>query len=294
MTADPLTSADAANDGWNVERTAAAEPVATAGPTEPPTVAPPVVAETSTVLRPVVPDAPEVVRPPVVDAPTLVRRVVLDAPTVIQPAVDAPTVVQQTAFDAPTVVQPTVRDAVTVVVPGDSPTTVMTAVPQPPPVFVDPSGRRRSRLRWIGYALGLVGLLYTGLVVASFAGGPVNADTVLPFVEPTRRPWQPPPAPSIPAVEAPPSTAAPRITGGGVPRPQTTPARAARTATSVPVPPSRAASSPPASPASPASPRPSRSTAPATTPSVEPPTAVPASPSVVPSNDADEAAPADD
>ncbi|TCB97693.1 hypothetical protein E0H26_12395 [Micromonospora zingiberis] len=185
------------------------------------------------------------------------RRVV-DAPTVVQPATAAPTV-QPATVDAPTVLM----------VRGDSPTSVIAAIPSPPPVFVDPSGRRRSRLRWIAYGLGLAGALYTGLVAASFVGAPVNSETVLPFVEPTRQqqPWQPPPAPSLPAVAptsaTPTRPAAPVVSSGGTTRASATPSRAVTTV------PSRVVSSPSAEP------RPSRSTPAAPPPSIEPPSTDP-------------------
>ena len=183
-------------------------------------------------------------------------------------AVDGPTVVQQPVVGArsprPPVDAPTV-----VMVRGDSPTSVIAAIPTPPPVFVDPSGRRRSRLRWIAYGLGLAGALYTGMVAASFLGAPVKSETVLPFVEPTRQeqPWQPPPAPSLPAAGVP-SSAAPTRSAAPVAsvdtvRASTTPAQ---TAASVP---SRAPVS------SPPRPRPTRSTPVVPEPSTEPPTADP-------------------
>ncbi|WP_158566397.1 hypothetical protein [Micromonospora craterilacus] len=197
---------------------------------------------------------------PSVDALTMMLRTV-DAPTVVQPAVRA--------VDVPAVPRPAVDAPTVMMVRGDSPTTVMAAIPQLPPVFVDPSGRRRSRLRWIAYVLGLVGLLYTGLVVASFAGGPVNPETVLPFVEPTQQQWQPPPAPSQPAAEAPVARtpAAPRTTSGT--RAPSTTSRSP-SASAVPAAPSREPSS------APAEPRSTRAPAPGSTPSVEPPSSEPA------------------
>lgn len=75
--------------------------------------------------------------------------------------------------------------------PSDGPTALIAVVPQSPPVFVDPTGRRRSRLRWLAYAVGLVGLLYTGLVAVSFAGGVVDPRTVLPFVDEIEQPQRP-------------------------------------------------------------------------------------------------------
>ncbi|MEU6205192.1 hypothetical protein ABZ814_16605 [Micromonospora musae] len=78
----------------------------------------------------------------------------------------------------------------------DTPTMLMAVIPRLPPVFVDPTGRRRSRLRLVAYALGLLGLAYTGLVGASFAGASVSPGSILPFVESTKQPWQPPPIPA--------------------------------------------------------------------------------------------------
>ncbi|MEU8208363.1 hypothetical protein AB0B85_04075, partial [Micromonospora sp. NPDC049044] len=94
---------------------------------------------------------------------------------------------------------------------SDAPTELIAAAPQPPPVFVDPSGRRRSRLRWLAYAVGLLGLLYTGLVAVSFAGGVVDPRTVLPFVDEVEQPQRQrsPQAEAITVVPEP-STATPR------------------------------------------------------------------------------------
>jgi hypothetical protein len=40
------------------------------------------------------------------------------------------------------------------------------------PVFLDATGRRRAKLRWVGRALGLVALAYPLVVVASLIGAP--------------------------------------------------------------------------------------------------------------------------
>ncbi|MER7440651.1 hypothetical protein [Micromonospora avicenniae] len=100
------------------------------------------------------------------------------------------------------VVAPSVSDDTTIIITpaarrADSPTMLMAVVPRLPPVFVDPTGRRRSRLRLVAYALGALGLAYTALVGASFAGASVSPGSILPFVESTERPWQPPPIPAI-------------------------------------------------------------------------------------------------
>ncbi|WP_175441457.1 hypothetical protein [Micromonospora humi] len=83
----------------------------------------------------------------------------------------------------------------------EGPTDLIPVTPEPPPVFVDSTGRRRRRLRRLAYCAGAAGVLYTGLVGISFAGGPVTPDTVIPFVEATaedQRPASTPPTTSPP------------------------------------------------------------------------------------------------
>jgi hypothetical protein len=46
-------------------------------------------------------------------------------------------------------------------------------------VFVDRTGHRRRRLRLAGYAGGVVGLVYVGMIGVSLAGGPVEPGTLL-------------------------------------------------------------------------------------------------------------------
>lgn len=99
----------------------------------------------------------------------------------------------------------------------------MPAVPEPPPVFVDPSGRRRRRVRRLAYGVGLVGLAYTVMVGVSFAGGPVSPETVVPFVESTRQVWQPPPPLGTPT-PTPTVSASNGPVGGGLGRPSVRPA----------------------------------------------------------------------
>jgi hypothetical protein len=70
---------------------------------------------------------------------------------------------------------------------------VIPAISDPPPVFVDPSGRRHRRLQRISYSLGFVGLAYLAMVGVSFAGAPADPQSVMPVVEPRQQPWQPPP-----------------------------------------------------------------------------------------------------
>ncbi|MEU7842554.1 hypothetical protein AB0B39_16505 [Micromonospora sp. NPDC049114] len=119
--------------------------------------------------------------------------------------------------DAPTPPAAPVDESTMVIGRSDAPTALIAAVPQPPPVFVDPSGRRRSRLRWLAYAVGLFGLLYTGLVAVSFAGGMVEPHTVLPFVDEAEQPERPrsPQAEAITVVPEP-STAVPRTSAAPV------------------------------------------------------------------------------
>jgi hypothetical protein len=49
------------------------------------------------------------------------------------------------------------------------------------PIFVDATGRRGRRVRWLAYGLGAVALTYTALVGVSLAGGPVSPEALLPF-----------------------------------------------------------------------------------------------------------------
>lgn len=115
----------------------------------------------------------------------------------------------------------------------DTPTTLLPAVPEPPPVFVDPSGQRRRRLRRIAYAVGLAGLAYTAMVGVSFAGTPVSPETVLPYVEPTQQPWQPPPpGGTAPGASAPTAATGGSPAGSALPaaRTSTTPTRPTATA----------------------------------------------------------------
>ncbi|MCK1835633.1 hypothetical protein MTQ08_26250, partial [Micromonospora sp. R42004] len=78
----------------------------------------------------------------------------------------------------------------------EGPTALIPVVPESPPVFVDPSGRRRRRLRRLAYCAGAAGVVYTVMVGVSFAGGPITPDTVIPFVESTSEQRLPSPKPS--------------------------------------------------------------------------------------------------
>ncbi|MEV4981561.1 hypothetical protein, partial [Micromonospora sp. NPDC053811] len=126
--------------------------------------------------------------------PVVVPSVSDDATVIIKPVVSSsvrtPVVVPSVSDDATVIIKPAVRRV-------DSPTMLMAVVPRLPPVFVDPTGRRRSRLRLVAYALGVLGLAYTALVGASFAGASVSPGSILPFVESSEQPWQPPPIPAI-------------------------------------------------------------------------------------------------
>ncbi|MEU5905919.1 hypothetical protein ABZ780_16260 [Micromonospora sp. NPDC047467] len=159
---------------------------------------------------------------------------------------------------------------------SDSPTALIAAVRQPPPVFVDPSGRRRSRLRWLAYAAGLLGLTYTGLVGISFAGV-VEPHTVLPFVDEVKQPERPAPPPKATVADPDPSTAVPHrpastVAPTVVPTPRSVASTRPPSATRPPNatrPPSVNPAGPPASPG----PRPTGSvapTAPAPVPTQDP------------------------
>ncbi|MEU1749159.1 hypothetical protein [Micromonospora arida] len=113
-------------------------------------------------------------------------------------------------LDTPTEVRPAPLDAPTMIIGrSDNPTTLMAAVRQQSPVFVDPSGRRLSRLRLLAYVAGLLGLIYTGLVGISFAGV-VEPHTVLPFVDEVKQPERPVPQTEATLAVPDPSTAVPR------------------------------------------------------------------------------------
>ncbi|WP_220039611.1 hypothetical protein, partial [Micromonospora endophytica] len=91
----------------------------------------------------------------------------------------------------------------------EGPTQIIPVVPESPPVFVDPSGRRRRWFRRAAYFLGALGVAYTAMVGISFAGGPVRPETIIPFVEPSES-WEPPPAfPAAPATPSPSVTTEP-------------------------------------------------------------------------------------
>jgi hypothetical protein len=53
--------------------------------------------------------------------------------------------------------------------------------PEPEPVFVDTTGRRRRRLRWAGYATGTACAGYSIMLAISLMGGPVSPRTLLPL-----------------------------------------------------------------------------------------------------------------
>ncbi|WP_329108727.1 hypothetical protein OG792_08785 [Micromonospora sp. NBC_01699] len=122
----------------------------------------------------------------------------------------------------------------------ESHTVVLDAVPEPPPVFVDATGRRRRFVRYLAYGIGLLGLTYTALVGISLAGGPVNPNSVLPFADLVGRPQAPLPSPVPVAPVDAVSTAQPSDDGSPVAtdragRPSATPsgtANPARTVTS--------------------------------------------------------------
>ena len=53
-------------------------------------------------------------------------------------------------------------------------------VPEPPPVFVDPSGARRRRLRWVAYTVGLLLVLIVAVVWVSQLSGPAHPPPRVP------------------------------------------------------------------------------------------------------------------
>jgi len=65
------------------------------------------------------------------------------------------------------------------------------------PVFVDETGRRGRRVRWVAYIAGAICLCYLALVGISLAGGPISSDNLLPFPDlvresaPAAEPTQP-------------------------------------------------------------------------------------------------------
>ncbi|MFD0787748.1 hypothetical protein ACFQZ8_27905, partial [Micromonospora azadirachtae] len=137
--------------------------------------------------------------PPVSDDATVVIK------PVVSRSVRTPVVAAPVSDDTTVIITPAVRRV-------DTPTMLMAVVPRLPPVFVDPTGRRRSRLRLVAYALGALGLAYTALVGASFAGASVSPGSILPFVESTEQPWQPPPIPAV--IPDPTSTSSAPASGG--------------------------------------------------------------------------------
>ena len=85
-------------------------------------------------------------------------------------------------------------------------------------MFVDATGRRRRRLRWLAYGLGLAAMIYTGLVAVSFAGGPVTPQNVLPIIDSTYRPEQV--SPDLPVTPGP---SVPDVTPSASPGSEATP-----------------------------------------------------------------------
>ncbi|MEU8072017.1 MULTISPECIES: hypothetical protein [unclassified Micromonospora] len=131
----------------------------------------------------------------------------------------------------------------------EGPTALIPVVPESPPVFVDPSGRRRRWLRRLAYCAGAAGAVYTIMVGVSFAGGPITPATVIPFVEetteqrlPSSKPTTSPaptvtrPTPDTPADirTAPARTPVTSVTPGGTVPPSPRSARPTRSAPSAP------------------------------------------------------------
>ncbi|XTZ14865.1 hypothetical protein ACQSSU_25910 [Micromonospora echinospora] len=163
----------------------------------------------------------------------------------------------------------------------EGPTEIIPVAPESSPIFVDPSGRRRRWLRRAAYALGLAGVAYTALVGVSFAGGPVRPETIIPFVEPTTRQWQPPPAVE-PAAEPTPAVGSSATTATRTPprrpaaTPSSSPSATPSTASPTPATPSPSPSAEGSSGGRPEG-TPTRTTSP--TPPVTSPSPVPPTPS---------------
>jgi hypothetical protein len=146
-------------------------------------------------------DGPAAAQPPTAPSRT-------DDLTVVIPVTAVPSA-NRTTDDGPTVPIPRFHI--------DTPTALMAAVPRIKPVFVDPTGRRRLRLRFIAFFVGLSGLVFLAMVGVGFAGGPASPETILPFVESSKRPWEPPAPQPVDAV--PPSTAGAESSGDSGTRP---------------------------------------------------------------------------
>ncbi|MFI7077983.1 hypothetical protein ACIBO1_11905 [Micromonospora sp. NPDC049903] len=173
----------------------------------------------------------------------------------------------------------------------EGPTQIIPVAPEPSPVFVDPSGRRRRWLRRTAYALGLAGVAYTMMVGISFAGGPVRPDSIIPFVEPAETweapPVSPTPSPSRSTSPAPPPT---QVTPQRPVLPSSTPGTGTTSASPTPSPSRTAPTS--ARPSGTPTPSPSRSTPPRSTPPPSTPPPSSPTPTTTPSpepNDTNEA-----
>jgi hypothetical protein len=129
------------------------------------------------------------------------------------------------------------------------------------PVFVDPIGRRRRRLRWLAVAASCVGLSYMALVLASLVGGPVSPQALRSLPKPAEHreltvpvgspaaaepgsvhPFPDGPVPpKNPGVRHMPAPAPPAVEAGvgrpsGVPRPSMNPSTAGPTSPRKPTP----------------------------------------------------------
>jgi hypothetical protein len=141
---------------------------------------------------------------------------------------------------------------------------------QTAPIFVDATGRRRRRLRWLGYSVGTACVGYAIVLAISLSGGPISPDKVLPGY-PKPKPSQSSPHLGPPGY-VPPNSAM----GGGGGSSAAASARPAPGATGA-----GASTVPPGRPR----PSPARTTAPSPSPSSAP------SPSATPSDSATPTAP---
>jgi hypothetical protein len=162
--------------------------------------------------------------------------------------------------------------------PVDEANGIIAAGDRSAPVFVDTTGRRGRRIRFVFNVVGAAALTYTALVAVSLVGGPLDPQQLLPLPEPAQ-----PPSVTAPGRKNTPSANRSSSTGkrpaGGRPaRSRAAPgasvavpsgsATAATTPATTPAPPAEATS---AAPSASLSPAPTETRQPTALPSTEPP-----------------------